>query len=137
MPQYSVVSLVDITRTNPARSELDSRVLSQQANFNSLVQAIGLRSNVEWTQDPVKHVGALPDPFDGRGTYWSWTFSAEREDVFSNSQGTTGLLTADLHNVPVITGLDETVDVDPAVFLTQGAQMNIWVFLPRCNTSVT
>jgi len=129
MPQYSVVSLVDITRTNPVRSELDTRLLSQQANFNSLVQAIGLRANVEWTHDPAKHTGALPHPFNGKGTYWLWTFSVEQEDIFSDSQGPTGLLTADLHNVPVIAGLDETVDLDPAAFSTQGNHMNIWIFL--------
>ena len=58
MPWYSIISLVDITRTNPSRDEVDKKMLAQQANFNSLIQAIGLRSNVEWEQDPIKHTGS-------------------------------------------------------------------------------
>jgi hypothetical protein len=54
MPRYQIVTLVDITRTNPTRSETDQHLLAQQANFNTLLQSIGLRSNVEWAVDPVE-----------------------------------------------------------------------------------
>lgn len=125
MPMYRIISLVDITRTNPGRSETDKLKLSQQANFNSLVQAIGLRSNVEWEQNPIKHTGALPVPFEGRGTYWTWDFYVEREDVFLKDDNPVGLLLEDLHNVPVLSGLEETVNINPAAFQTQGQQQNI------------
>jgi len=125
---YKITSLVDITRTNPNRSETDTTLLSQQANFNSLIQAIGLRSNVEWDHDPIKHNGALPEPFDGRGVYWTWAFTVERDDVFLKGDDPAGLLIEDLHNVPVIADLEETVDLEPAVFQTQGPRINIWVF---------
>lgn len=127
MPTYQIISLVDITRTDPARSETDKAVLSQQANFNSLVQAIGLRSNVEWEHDPVKHTGALPDPFDGKGTYWIWEFSVEREEVFLKDQNPVGLLVDDLHNVPVAASLEETVDLHPPAFQSHGTCKNITV----------
>lgn len=127
MPAYCIISLVDITRTNPHRSDTDTVKLSQQANFNSLVQAIGLRSNVEWEHDPVRHKGALPYPFDGRGAYWTWQFTVEREDIFLNSAGPVGLLAEDLHNVPVLAGLSETIEVTPLAFQSRGERMNIWV----------
>lgn len=126
MPTYCITSLVDITRTNPHRSEADTVKLSQQANFNSLVQAIGLRSNVEWDHDPVCHTGALPYPFDGRGTYWTWQFVVEREDVFLHNADPVGLLNTDLHNVPVLAGLSETIDIAPPAFQSQGDCINIW-----------
>lgn len=126
MPTYCITSLVDITRTNPHRSETDTVKLSQQANFNSLVQAIGLRSNVDWEHDPVCYTGALPYPFDGRGTYWTWQFTVEREDVFLNSAGPAGLLNEDLHNVPVLPGLSETIELTPPAFQSRGAHANIW-----------
>jgi hypothetical protein len=126
MPTYQITSLVDITRTNPHRSETDTVKLSQQANFNSLIQAIGLRSNVEWEQDPKRHEGALPSPFDGRGAYWTWEFAVEREDVFLNNNDPVGLLIEDLHNVPVLTSLTETVDIHPPAFQTQGPRINLW-----------
>ena len=118
MPQYSIVSLVDITRTNPNRNDTDQIKLSQQANFNSLIQAIGMRSNVDWTQDPTKHQGALPYPFDGRGTYWTWWFSVEREDVFLDGNDPVALLKQDLQNVPIISGLEESIDIVPSIFQT-------------------
>jgi hypothetical protein len=127
MPIYQITSLVDITRTNPHRSETDVVKLSQQANFNSLIQAIGLRSNIEWDQDPSRHEGALPEPFDGRGSYWTWQFSVEREDVFLDNDNPVGLLINDLHNVPILIGLDETIDLHPPAFQTQGSRINIWV----------
>jgi len=133
MLTYCITSLVDITRTNPHRSETDSVKLSQQANFNSLIQAIGLRSNVDWEHDPVCHNGALPYPFNGRGAYWTWQFTVEREDVFLNSAGPVGLLVEDLHNVPVLTGLSETVDITPPAFQSRGVRINICV---EVNTTV-
>lgn len=120
MPWYTIISLVDITRANPARDETDKKLLAQQANFNSLIQAIGLRSNVEWESDPIKREGALPLPFDGRGSFWEWEFYAEREDVFLDSDDPVGLLKQDLHNVPVLNGLEETIDLEPSVFQIYG-----------------
>jgi hypothetical protein len=124
MPRYTVITLVDITRTNPNRNETDSVKLSQQANFNSLIQAIGLRSNVEWDCDPIKSEGALPLPFDGRGVYWTWDFTVEREDVFTANNDPTGLLVTDLHNVPVNVNLEESINIHPPAFQTQGKQQN-------------
>jgi hypothetical protein len=129
MPTYHITSLVDITRTSPSRVESDKLKLSQQANFNSLVQTIGLRSNIEWEVDPVKHTGVLPLPFEGRGTFWVWEFSVEREEVFLNAQGPEGLLVDDLHNVPVIIGLSETIDIRYPVFRTQSPDKNICIHI--------
>jgi len=125
MPVYQIISLVDITRTNPHRSETDTVKLSQQANFNSLIQTIGLRSNVAWEQDPQKQLGIFPPPFEGHGTFWTWDFFVEREDVFLKDNIPVRLLIDDLHNVPVLIGLKETVDIYPAAFQTYGKHQNI------------
>ena len=116
MPWYTIISLVDITRANPARDETDKKLLAQQANFNSLIQAIGLRSNVEWEQDPTKQTGSLPLPFEGKGSYWIWNFYVERDEVFLDNNDPVGLLKQDLHNVPVINKLEETIELHPSVF---------------------
>ena len=127
MPRYQIVTLVDITRTNPTRSETDQHLLAQQANFNTLLQSIGLRSNVEWTVDPTEHRGILPHPLEGRANYWTWTFEVEREEVFTKDEDPVGLLLDDLHGVPIISQLNNSVDIDPPVFQTQGSNSNIWV----------
>jgi len=127
MPRYRITTLIDITRTATAKSPLTDLQIKQQANFDSLRQAIELRSNVEWNRDPARHEGALPDPFDGRGAYWTWEFETEREDLFLQDDDPVALLKHDLQGVPVIDGLNNTVIVDPAAFQTQGENINIWV----------
>lgn len=127
MQTYQVISLVDITRSRPDRNCTDKILVGQQANFNSLIQAIGLRSNVEWQADPKNDTGRLPDPFDGAATHWIWTFSVERDWVFQKGNDDVGLLLDDLHGVPVIDGLNNTVFLTPSAFQTRGKGMNIWV----------
>jgi hypothetical protein len=127
MPRYQLITLVDITRTNPTRSETDQHKLKQQANFDTLLQSIGLRSNVNWDTDPKESSGALPHPFNGKANYWTWVFEIEREDTFLKNNNPVGLLLEDLHGVPVIGQLNNSVDIDPAVFQTQGPNTNIWV----------
>jgi hypothetical protein len=46
--------------------------------------------------------------------------------VFYKDGDHAGLLLEDLNNVPVIAGLDETVDLSPAVFATKGDSVNTW-----------
>ena len=127
MARYQIVTLVDITRTNPSRSETDQHLLSQQANFNSLVQAIGMRSNVEWQRDPMKHTGRLPAPATGKATHWTWEFDCERDQVFLQDGDPVYLLAHDLNHVPIISNLDNSTDIDPAAFQTQGDMINTWV----------
>jgi len=128
MPRYRITTLVDITRTNPTRADTDEKKLSQQANFNSLLQAIGLRSNVEWTADPRMTEGRLPHDIGGRARYWTWVFHCERDEIFLKDEDPVGLLKDDLHGVPVISGLNNNVDIDPACFLTKGEKSNIWIY---------
>jgi hypothetical protein len=127
MARYRIVTLIDITRSRPVREETDKTLLGQQANFNSLLQAIGLRSNVEWLHDPKKHTGRLPEPATGKATYWTWEFDCERDEVFLQDDDPVYLLVHDLNHVPVITDLENSEDITPAAFQTQGNNINTWV----------
>ena len=127
MPRYRITTLVDITRTNATRSETDEKRISQQANFNSLIQAIGMRANVEWQTDPIKKDGRLPDHWKGQANYWIWEFDVERDEVFEQDGDPVYLLREDLNSVPVIAELDESIDLDPSAFITQGEKTNTFV----------
>jgi hypothetical protein len=126
MPRYQIITLVDITRTNPTRSETDSVKLGQQANFNSLIQAIGLRANVEWSRDPIKNTGLLPYPADGKATHWVWDFEVERDLVFQKDNDPVGLLKDDVDGVPVVNRLNNSEDIEPAVFQINN-NINTWI----------
>ena len=128
MQLFKLVSVVDITRSRPSRSETDHLKLGQQANFNSLIQAIGIRSNVEWDQDPVCLTGRLPNDIEGAATHWVWEFSVERDFVFRLGDDPVGLLLDDLQGVPVINQLNNSVDITPSIFQTKGDRANIWIY---------
>jgi hypothetical protein len=129
MQHFKIVSLVDITRSNPSRVETDKIKLGQQANFNSLLQAIGLRSNVEWDSDPEQLSGRLPTPIDGAATHWVWEFYIERDSVFQKDNDPAGLLLDDLQGVPVVNLLNNSVDIMPSIFQTKGTLVNVWISL--------
>ncbi len=128
MPRYKIITLVDITVTNPGRDETSSLKLGQQANFNSLIQAIGLRSNVEWDTDPKRHTGSLPLPLVGKAVHWVWEFEVEREDVFLRDDDPVLLLIEDLHGVPIVDQLNNSADITPPVFQSKGENINIWIY---------
>ena len=127
MARYRIITLVDITRSQPARSETDKIKIGQQSNFNSLVQAINLRSNLEWKSDPRKHTGSLPDGIGGKAVHWIWDFDCERDEVFLKDNDPVGLLKDDLHGVPVVDLLENSVDLTPAAFQTRNGNQNTWL----------
>jgi hypothetical protein len=127
MPRYRITTLIDITRTDAKKSDNDRYRLAQQDNFNSLRQSIELRSIVSWHRDPVKQNGRLPAPLDGKAAYWIWEFETERDDLFLRDNDPVGLLKEDLHGVPIIDGLDETVNFEISAMQTQGQMVNTWV----------
>lgn len=129
MARYKIITLVDITRANLDRKESDKKKLGQQANFNSLIQAIGLRANVEWEVDPRQHSGSLPLPLVGKAVHWTWEFDVEREDVFKLDDDPVALLKQDLHGVPVIDQLNNSVDIYPSAFQTEGKNANTWIYV--------
>ena len=127
MPRYRIITLVDITRTNAVKTESDQLKILQQNNFNSLRQAIELRSNIEWNRDPEKRDGRLPFGLEGNAVYWFWEFDVEREDLFLANNDPVALLKDDLHGVPIIIGLTETAEIKPAAFQTKGDTVNTLV----------
>lgn len=128
MSTYKIITFVDITRTRPSRIETDKIKLSQQANFNSLCQAIGLRANFSYQQDPILSTGSLPHDIGGKAVHWIWQFDTERPDIFFDHDDPVYLLKEDIAGVPIINGLNNSVDIDPAVFQTHGNDQNTWIY---------
>lgn len=127
MPRYKIITLVDITRTSAGKMDPSELKIKQQQNFNSLRQAIELRSNVSWATDPKHYSGSLPLPLEGKADHWVWEFDVEREDTFLKDKDPVGLLLDDLNGVPIIDGLNNTAVIDPAAFQIHGPHVNIWV----------
>jgi hypothetical protein len=125
--RYQIITLVDITKTNPPRGTTDSLTLGQQSNYNTLIQTIGLRANIDNSIDPTMMTGRLPEPFTGKGAYWTFIFEVEREQTFLKDTDPIGLLKYDLNSVPVVTGLKDTVNFKLSVFQTDGNLINTYI----------
>ena len=126
--KYKLITLIDITRSGATRSETDRLKIGQQSNFNSLLQGIGMRSNVDWTADPKVTDGKLPNEIYGKARHWIWSFYCEREDVFLKDGDSVGLLKDDLNGIPIIDRLNNTADISPACFITRGDKINTWIY---------
>jgi hypothetical protein len=120
MPRYKIKTTVDITRSNPGREDTNSVRNGQQLNFNTLLQGIGMRANVEWDNDPqlVEYQNTKE---------WFWEFEAEQVDVFATKDDPVGLIKQDLQGIPVIRNLTETAALEKPIFITSGDNQNIWI----------
>lgn len=88
-------------RTGKIISDIASwnRSRNQQRNFDTVLQVLSLRMLPELLSDPQRH-----DRADQR--FWTFEFFTTRDDAFD-------LIFQDCQAVPMITGLDETTDLEP------------------------
>ena len=112
--QVTIHSLIDITETN-ARKGSDRKIYSQQQNYMTLMQTIGLRSNYEIDipvyMHQVKIDGKFGSNYTGEQNVWSIQLNYQSNDDVD-------VLRNDLNLVPIIVGLDETSIQDANVFRT-------------------
>jgi len=126
---YKLYTLVDITHTGQYRSEPGrEQDRWREQNFNTVLQTLGIRSNVHYTQKPiVTEVAGNLVGFDTDEVIrvWRFDFSTEREHLYESNGDPVGYLKEDFHLVPYISGLDELMDQKHAVFTTTDPGKNI------------
>ena len=111
--RISVYTLIDISQDTAL----------QQQNFNALLQTVALRGNPIDVEVSLKGNQPMADyefgeDYPGTQNVWTMTFTTDTNGVFDNKNGTLGGLVSDVHQVPVITDLYESVTIDPPVFDT-------------------
>ena len=116
------------------------RQMDQQKNFTTLQQCLELRSIIEFTQLPCcnqididgMEFGSV---YAGQHNVWTVAFDTDRDDVYTDASGDKiGLLIDDIHGVPIITNLDETINIIKAVFdCRDAASCNTLVRVVRSN----
>lgn len=106
---YRGYTLVDITRTNVVRADINNpQPRNQQRNWETLVQVLGLRAQLTVLGNPEVTTRELFPAYPGPQQVWTFKFGVEQDDVFSDGKDPFGLLISDCSNVPIITGLTET-----------------------------
>ena len=118
MDKFRLTTLVDITETGARRGE-DPLAYRQQQNFLTVLQTIGLRTNIEYTSGPtcitaVPKEKSLGSDYKGQQTIWQFEFTSPAPDSL-----TLDMLNNDFNLIPIITNLAETAKFKNSVFITQ------------------
>ena len=113
-------TLYDITKTdvNFRRNKLDRKddddfKGSQQSNYETILQCIGIRAQPEDISMPIKDSQRLSQPFGKKYKskdfipMWSFTFVVQQHSVFQLGEDELGGLYEDCDHVPMIIGLEE------------------------------
>ena len=128
---FEIATLIDITQTNQTKFRSDDRqAINQQANWNTFLQVIGLRSNPYFDSAPSCNEGIdisnseFGSDYTGKQKVWYFKFSIEQEGALS-----VDFLKDDFDLVPVIPNLTETIKLKPSVFHTSDIELiNIQYF---------
>lgn len=130
---YKLYTLVDITHTNQYRNELGKEHLHyKEQNFNTVLQTLGLRSNIFYNHGPVQiEVSGKVVGFDFEEIVRIWRFDwyTERDNLYLKDQDPVAYLKNDFNLVPYIKNLDENMTQRFSVFVTDTENRNIVFYL--------
>lgn len=127
--QYSLYTTVDITHTGQYRDEPGKEADRwKEQNFQTVLQVLGMRANVIYSRPPsfMKISGKVVGFNTSKIIHaWYFEFSTERDYLYETNNDPVGYLKEDFNNVPYISGLDESMDQNYDVFVTDGPARNI------------
>jgi len=128
---YQCCTLIDITPTGVVTyTHENSKKRNQQRNWETVIQILSLRTQPQIisthreTQDLTKFQFGITH--SGKHTVWSFIFGVEYKDVYRQEADPFCLLRNDFKYIPVITKLDETIEIDPPMFIPSGPMNNIY-----------
>jgi len=131
MQTIEIKTLVDITNTKVARPNQGTPLEhDQHRNFVTMKQCAEIRSNILYDFSPEMQIVDIKDmgfgsKYKGKHAVWTFRFSPEREGVYINDKGEIGCLYEDIHGVPVVEKLTETINIEKAIFdLIDGSSKN-------------
>jgi hypothetical protein len=127
--EYKLYTTVDITNTGQFRHEPGKEADRwREQNFQTVLQTLGMRANISFKKSPIQmeisgHI--LGFKTNNIIRVWQFDFTAERENFFEKDSDPIGYLIDDFDGIPFISGLDESMEQNYDVFVTDGPSCNI------------
>lgn len=129
---YRIHTLIDITQTGvTSYSKEKEKQRNQQRNWETVSQVLSLRTQML----ELKDLGSKLDDiekysfgknFQGQHRIWTLEFTIEHTDLYKIDNDRYAALKADFKIVPIIVGLDETIQPDVNMFIPSGPSKNIY-----------
>ena len=122
MQLIEIKTLIDITNTNATRPRQGTQLeIDQNRNFVTLKQCAELRSIITYDFSPEMQVIDIKDlgfgsKYKGKHAVWTFRFSPDRAGAYANDDHEIGCLLEDVHGVPVVEKLTETINIEKAIF---------------------
>jgi len=122
MQTIEIKTLIDITNTNVSRPNQGTQLeMDQHRNFTTLKQCAELRSIISYDFSPELQVIDVKDQgfgskYKGKHAVWTFKFSPDRSGAYANDDNDIGCLLEDVHGVPVVEKLTETINIEKAIF---------------------
>ena len=122
MQLIEIKTLVDITNTKVSRPNQGTQLeIDQHRNFTTLKQCAELRSIISYDFSPEMQVIDVKDQgfgskYKGKHAVWTFKFSPDRSGAYANDDNDIGCLLEDVHGVPVVEKLTETINIEKAIF---------------------
>lgn len=125
MEKIQIKTLMDVTNTRVIR-EIRGKELqhNQYKNWTTLLQCIGLRCIITFDEPAVcefqdVRAQGFGEKHRGEHNVWSFIFYTDRDQAYATEKSPIGFLISDVHEVPVIEKLTETINMNRPVFDTQ------------------
>jgi hypothetical protein len=122
MQLIEIKTLVDITNTKVSRPNQGTQLeMDQHRNFTTLKQCAELRSIISYDFSPEMQVIDVKDQgfgskYKGKHAVWTFRFSPDRSGAYAKNNNEIGCLLEDVHGVPVVEKLTETINIEKAIF---------------------
>ena len=130
--EYNVFTLVDITDTNESNPKGGTKTYKQAQNLNSLIQCLSMRSQPLYPKVSVLTDQDLNDydfgmEFTGTATVWHMRFTCEIENAWQRNDDRVYYAILDVDNVPIYSGLNESINVFEQKLISRGRAKNIYL----------
>ena len=129
---YKLYTTIDITHSKQKSVPRTDFIKSQEQNFNTVLQTLGLRANVSYFHDPslINIKGSIVGfNTDLIINVWRFDFETERDFLYQKDEDPVAFLKDDFELVPYISGLNESIKQNYNVFVTKGEHKNIVFYL--------
>jgi hypothetical protein len=125
MQKVECYCLFDITATGVTQNRAtgDQQARNQQRNWDTMMQLVGMRTQVFNVQGP-EIADSVESPFAKDRRTWKFTFEIEPEAQWLVDGDEFWVLKQDSDGTPMITGLSESSDIEP-IIRTSGFHTNV------------